>query len=254
MIGAILQPLWRGSLFEKRRNARTMFTGLIREIGTLKSKSPAGGVVRLRIEAPLLSPSLGVGDSVAVNGICLTVTGIKGRAFLVEAATETMRLTTLSAWRSGDPLHLEPALRAGDPLDGHIVQGHVDGVGEITRLRQMGRDLLMTVQLSSEMAANLTSKGSVSVDGVSLTVDEGPFHGEFTVNLIPHTLSATTFGKVRRGKKVNLEMDVLVKAARGGSAFGATTATTADGSGINKEYFLARGFGRLASRSPHRKK
>ncbi len=232
-----------------------MFTGLIREIGKLKSKSPAGGVVRLRIEAPLLAGSLGVGDSVAVNGICLTVTGLQGRTFMVDAATETNRLTTLSTWRSGDPLHLEPALRAGDPLDGHIVQGHVDGVGEITRLRQTGRDLLMTVSLSVDMAANLTPKGSVSVDGVSLTVDEGPFSGEFTVNLIPHTLAATTFGKVRRGRKVNLEMDVLVKAARSGSSTdNPSTAGSVSGSGINKEYLLARGFSRLASRNLGRKK
>jgi riboflavin synthase len=232
-----------------------MFTGLIREIGRLKSKSPAGGVVRLRIEAPELAGSLGVGDSVAVNGICLTVTSLRGRNFLVEAATETMRLTTLSNWRSGDSLHLEPALRAGDPLDGHIVQGHVDGVGEISRLRQTGRDLLMTVALPVDLAANLTPKGSVSVDGVSLTVDEGPFDGEFTVNLIPHTLAATTFGKVRRGRKVNLEMDVLVKAARSGASSGSNEATKiSNGSGINKEYLLARGFGRLGSRSPRRKK
>jgi len=232
-----------------------MFTGLIREIGKLKSKAPAGGVVRLRIEAPVLAASLGVGDSVAVNGICLTVTGIQGRIFSVEAATETMRLTTLSGWRSGDPLHLEPALRAGDPLDGHIVQGHVDGTGEITRLRQTGRDLLMTVALPPQLAANLTPKGSVSVDGVSLTVDEGPFQGEFTVNLIPHTLAATTFAKVRRGKKVNLEMDVLVKAARNGAASGnPEPAVAGKNSGIDKEYLLARGFGRLASRPTNRRK
>jgi len=211
-------------------------------------------VVRLNIEAPLLSPTLAIGDSVAVNGICLTVTGLKGRTFSVEAATETMRLTTLPAWRSGNNLHLEPALRAGDPLDGHIVQGHVDGVGEIVRLKQTGRDLLMTVALSQAMAANLTPKGSVSVDGVSLTVDEGPFNGEFTVNLIPHTLAATTFGKVRRGRKVNLEMDVLVKAARSGTSTDNHPAARSSEGGINKEYLLARGFSRLASRSPNRKK
>ncbi len=232
-----------------------MFTGLIREIGTLKSKSPAGGVIRLRIEAPILTGTLAVGDSVAVNGICLTVTGLQSRIFLVEAATETMRLTTLSAWKSGEKLHLEPALRAGDALDGHIVQGHVDGLGEVIRLRQTGRDLLMTVALPLAMAGNLTPKGSVAVDGVSLTVDEGPFSREFTVNLIPHTIAATTFGKVRRGRKVNLEMDVLVKAARNGASAGVSDVQhLVKGSTITKEYLLARGFGRLALRSPNRKK
>jgi riboflavin synthase alpha subunit len=196
-----------------------MFTGLIREIGRLRGLTPGRGVLRLDIEAPATAAAASLGSSIAVNGICLTVTATSGRRFSVEAASETRRLTTLSHWSRGDRLHLEPALRAGDPLDGHLVQGHVDGTGTVAAVRRSGGGLLMTVALPGELAAWLTPKGSVAVDGVSLTVDEGPFDGRFTVNLIPHTLEMTTFKGVRPGRRVNLEMDVLVKAARGGSAW-----------------------------------
>jgi len=193
-----------------------MFTGLIREIGILKGLVPRGGVLRLDIEAAGTAGTTSIGASIAVNGICLTVTALSGRGFSVEAASETRRLTTLRNWTRGDRLHLEPALRAGDPLDGHLVQGHVDGTGTVAAVRKSGGGLLMTVKIQEDLTAFLTPKGSVAVDGVSLTVDEGPFQGSFTVNLIPHTLAATTFGKLRAGRQVNLEMDVLVKAARSG--------------------------------------
>jgi riboflavin synthase alpha subunit len=232
-----------------------MFTGLIREIGTLRGKVPAGGVLRLDIEAPQTAASAQVGDSIAVNGICLTVTAVQGSRFRVEAATETRRLTTLRDWRSGQRLHLEPSLRAGDKLDGHLVQGHVDGTGEIAAVQKSGGSLLMTVTLAGEQARFLTPKGSVAVDGVSLTVDEGPFDkGRFTVNLIPHTLSWTTFGTARKGRRVNLEMDVLVKAARGGVSWRdlptleAEEKSQARPSGLTLERLLASGFGRRASK------
>ncbi len=198
-----------------------MFTGLIKEIGRIRALTPRHGVVRVDVDAPRTAGAASVGDSIALNGICLTVTAVKGRVFSVEAATETQRLSTLSGWRRGDPVHIEPALRAGDPLDGHLVQGHIDGTGTISAIRKSGGSVLLTVQLADHMARFLTPKGSVAVDGVSLTVDEGPFHtGCFTVNLIPLTLQWTTFGKARVGRLVNLEMDVLVKAARGAAAWG----------------------------------
>ncbi len=195
-----------------------MFTGLVREIGVLKGLSPAGGVVRLDIAAPRTAAGARPGDSIAVAGICLTVTAVRGDAVRVEAATETRRLTTLRTWRPGRRLHLEPALRAGDPLDGHLVQGHVDGVGRVAAVRRAGRDRLVTVTLPPDLARFLVPKGSIAVDGVSLTVDEGPHTDRFTVNLIPHTLAWTTFGDLRPGRPVNLEMDVLVKAARSGTS------------------------------------
>lgn len=193
-----------------------MFTGIIREIGTLRGLSPRGDVLRLAIAAPQTAAAVRDGDSVAIDGICLTVTGARTGVFSVEAAAETRRLTTLGAWRPGRRLHLEPALRAGDGLDGHYVQGHVDGTGRVTAVRQAkGGGRLLTIALPAALAANLTPKGSVAIDGVSLTVDEGPFLDRFTVNLIPHTLAVTNLGALAAGAAVNLEMDVLVKAARG---------------------------------------
>ena len=192
-----------------------MFTGLIREIGRLQGLRP-GGVTRLDIAAPSTAARVAPGDSVAVQGIWLTVTRVRGGVFSVEAAAETRRVTTLTDWRRGRRLHLEPALRAGDPLDGHLVQGHVDGVGRVLRVKRTAGSVFLTVGLDPDLVRYLTPKGSVAVDGVSLTVDAGPHRDRFTVNLIPHTLAATTFGDARTGRRVNLEMDVLVKAASTG--------------------------------------
>lgn len=225
-----------------------MFTGLVREIGVLRAIGPRRGVVRLDIAAPGIGAAARPGDSIAVGGICLTVTGVKGPVFSVEAASETRRLTTLGGWRVGRRLHLEPALRAGDPLDGHLVQGHVDGTGRVTAVRTVGRDRLVTVALPAALARYLVPKGSVAVDGVSLTVDEGPHRDRFTVNLIPHTLQWTTFAGLRPGRLVNLEMDVLVKAARTGAPLGlpslAVPAAAAPAPAVTMDRLRAAGFGR----------
>ncbi len=195
-----------------------MFTGLIREIGVVNGVKPRRGVLELSVTAPRTAAAAQIGDSIAVQGVCLTVTGVRGDVFTVEAAAETRRLTTLGRWRRGRRVHLEPALRAGDPLDGHLVQGHVDGTGRVLTLRRApAGGLLLTVGLAPELASLLTPKGSVALDGVSLTVDAGPHRDRFTVNLIPHTLDETNLGALRAGDAVTLEMDVLVKAARSGS-------------------------------------
>jgi len=229
-----------------------MFTGLIREIGTIQALVRSGGVTRVEVAAPRTAAGAGVGDSIAIDGICLTVTRVSGRGFSVEAASETIRLTTLKTWRSGRRVHLEPALRAGDPLDGHLVQGHIDGVGEVVRVKRAGGGLLVTVDLAGELARYLTPKGSVAMDGVSLTVDEGPFDGSFTVNMIPHTIDTTTFTGVARGRKVNLEMDVLVKAARSGDLSTLPHLDHKKQPGerapLTMDRLLARGFGRVRSR------
>lgn len=231
-----------------------MFTGLIREIGRIRGLAPGRGVTRVDIDAPRTAAAAAIGESIAVNGICLTVTAIKGRVFSVEAASETRRLTTFARWRRGDRVHLEPALRAGDPLDGHLVQGHVDGVGTIDRIQNQGGDLLMTVRCEPEQARFLIPKGSVAIDGVSLTVDEGPHTDRFTVNLIPHTLQWTTFASARRGRRVNLEMDVLVKAARTGRGWPGlekddTGQEEGAGRGLTLERLLAHGFQRRKGRA-----
>jgi riboflavin synthase alpha subunit len=195
-----------------------MFTGLIREIGTLRRTASGGELSRLVIAAPRTAGEVAVGDSLAVNGICLTVTAARAGTVTVEAAAETRRVTTLRRWRSGQRLHLEPALRAGQALDGHLVLGHVDGTGTIAALRWRGASLFLTVSCGEDLAHWLLPKGSVAVDGVSLTVDAGPHADRFTCNLIPHTLQWTTFATARVGQTVNLEMDVLVKAARTGDS------------------------------------
>lgn len=193
-----------------------MFTGMIRELGVLRQRRGGLRALRLDIAAPATAPQLGVGDSLAVNGICLTVVQVQGPVVTVDAAVETLRATTLPSWRVGRLLHLEPALRVGEALDGHLVLGHVDGRGRIVACRRAGAGLLMTVHCGPELARWLLPKGSVAVDGVSLTVDAGPHRDRFMVNLVPHTLRATDLARARPGRAVNLEMDVLVKAARGG--------------------------------------
>jgi len=220
-----------------------MFTGLIREIGSLQAVQPARGAVRLDIRAPVTAGRVAAGDSVAVDGICLTVTRARGRVFSVSAVGETRRLTTMNRWRSGRRLHLEPALRVGDALDGHLMQGHVDGVGRVARVRKQGGSLAVTIAADAPHIALLTAKGSVAVDGVSLTVDEGPFDGQFTVFLIPHTLTETHFGGLRAGDVVNLEMDILVKAARGGNEAERPAPT-----GRTMAQLLAKGFARQRAR------
>ncbi len=227
-----------------------MFTGLIREIGVLRGLTAARGVVRVDIAAPVTAAQVAPGDSVAVDGICLTVTRCRRGVFTVEAVAETRRLTTLANWRRGRRLHLEPALRVGDPLDGHLMQGHVDGLGEVALMRRTGGGLVLTIKAQAAQRQFLTPKGSVAVDGVSLTVDEGPFGDGFTVNLIPHTLGATHFGDLRVGDPVNLEMDVLVKAARSGNfadlpAVGDNApGAQPTGTGRTMEQLLAKGFSR----------
>lgn len=195
-----------------------MFTGLVREIGRVTLLGRRGGVTTLEIEAPLVSrpaagPRPAAGDSVAVNGICLTLVDVRGTRLSVEATTETRRVTTLAEWRAGSLVHLEPALRAGDAVGGHFVLGHVDGTGRLARLERRGEAAAMMVSLPRPLARRLLPKGSVAVDGVSLTLDEGPFEDRFTVTLIPHTLRSTRFARLTSGARVNLELDVLAKAA-----------------------------------------
>ncbi|PJA75943.1 riboflavin synthase [bacterium CG_4_9_14_3_um_filter_65_15] len=227
-----------------------MFTGLVREIGKLRGSETRGDVLRLRIHAPRTASGVEVGDSVAVQGICLTVVGRDRVGFSVEAAVETRRLTTLGSWRPGRLLHLEPALRLGDALDGHLVQGHVDGTGRVRSLGRARGGHSLTIAYPPGLGRFLTPKGSVAVDGVSLTVDEGPFTGTFTVNLIPHTMAETCFSLLRAGSLVNLEMDVLVKSVRSGQGHplaaggGGDAASPVPESSLTMERILAAGYGR----------
>ena len=192
-----------------------MFTGLVREIGTVTALRRAGDLARLLLQAPRCAPELAPGDSLAVDGVCLTVTSLRGGRVTVDAVAETLRVTTVGTWRPGRRVHLEPALRAGDRLGGHLVLGHVDGVGTVGALRRQGEQLRLTVAYPPELGRWMLPKGSIALNGVSLTLDAAPDRGRFTVTLIPHTLSWTRFAEMRRGERVNLEADVL---AKGGEA------------------------------------
>ncbi len=184
-----------------------MFTGLIRHLGTLESRSPRPGGARLRIAAPAdLLERAGTGASIAVNGACLTSVAVDGRAWEADLSEETLQRTTLGRLALGAPLHLEPALRVGDPLDGHLVAGHVDAVGQLlSRPKDEG---LWRFAMPPELAPMTAPKGSVAVDGISLTVvDCGT--DWFTVALIPETVKRTALAGMRPGDPVNLEADPI---------------------------------------------
>lgn len=189
-----------------------MFTGIVRELGRVASIDGGPDGVRLELDAPATAPTVGLGDSVAVNGCCLTVVGSDGGRLAFDAVPETLRRTTLGALRPGDPVNVEPALRVGDPLGGHFVQGHVDGVGRVQSIEAEGDGLRAFVAAAPEILRYCVEKGSITVEGVSLTVAE--LAGDsFAVALIPHTLAETTLSELSQGCEVNLEVDVLAKYA-----------------------------------------
>jgi riboflavin synthase len=164
----------------------------------------------LTIETPRALPRLALGESIAVNGACLTVTAMQGRRFRVDVSPETLRRTTLGTLAKDRRVNLERALRVGDRLGGHVVLGHVDGVGRLERIEPDGDWVLYRFRAPRELAAYLVEKGSIAVDGVSLTIFACRA-GRFTVALIPHPLARTTLGTLARGDGVNLEADVLLK-------------------------------------------
>jgi riboflavin synthase len=187
-----------------------MFTGIVETVGSVRALRRRGSRVELEIEAPAVTEGVRVGDSVAVNGTCLTVTATAGGALRFEAIQETLERSSLGALREGSAVNLERALRADGRLDGHLVQGHVDGTGRVRALRREGDDVRLFVDCDPELAGLLVEKGSVAIDGVSLTVvGVGP--AGFDVALIPHTLEVTTLGRLAAGDRVNLEADVLGK-------------------------------------------
>jgi riboflavin synthase len=190
-----------------------VFTGIVEAVGRVASLERRGDVVAIEVDAPEIAAGVRVGDSVALNGGCLTVTSCEGGRFRFEAVRETLERTSLGALACGSRVNLERALRAGGRLDGHIVQGHVDGTGRVARISRRGDDVRLFVECAPEIADCLIEKGSVAVDGVSLTV-VGVWERGFDVALIPHTLTATTLGERRPGDLVNLEADVLGKYVR----------------------------------------
>jgi len=187
-----------------------MFTGIIEELGTVAAIDGDERGVRIQIDAPKLAALAAVGDSISVSGCCLTVVGIARGSLAFEAVPETLRRTALGALATGGRVNLEDALRAGEPYGGHMVQGHVDGVGTLVARSPDGIGERLRLTAPEHVQRYLIEKGSVTVSGISLTVAELHDDG-FTVALIPHTLAVTTLGDLAVGDAVNLEADVIAR-------------------------------------------
>jgi riboflavin synthase len=186
-----------------------LFTGLVAGTGTVQSLERDGAGVRLRVRSELAG-ELGAGDSVAVNGVCLTAIEPDAQGFSADVMEETLRRSSLGPLGEGDAVNLELPLRAGDRLGGHIVQGHVDATGEVVSVREEGLSRVLRITASADLLRYIVEKGSIAVEGVSLTVSA--VDGDaFEVSLIPETLERTTLGAAARGRTVNLEVDVLAK-------------------------------------------
>ena len=190
-----------------------MFSGIIQAVGTIEQVEPLEKGVRLTIEAGVLG--LGktkIGDSIAMNGACMTATSISGNRFTVDVSRESLDVTV--GLGAPGPVNLEKSMALGDSIDGHLVTGHVDGVGEVAAFERLGESWRLAVRAPKDLGRYIAKKGSVTVNGVSLTVnrvEDGPAGATFEVNLIPHTLEVTTLSRLVAGAKVNLEIDLLAR-------------------------------------------
>ena len=217
-----------------------MFTGIVEHVGTIVSVSPRGKVVQFAIDCSPIVEGVHLGDSIAINGTDLTVTAMAGTTLRFEMVQETANITNLGLLRVGSHVNLERAMRADGRYDGHIMQGHVDGTGSIKEWRRQQEDVRLFVSCAPELASGMVAKGSITVDGVSLTlVDVGPDF--FSVALIPYTLSQTTLGERHVGDRVNLEIDLIGKYVRKylQQIFGAPPAA---GAGLTVERLRELGF------------
>jgi riboflavin synthase len=187
-----------------------LFTGLIREIGEIGSRAGGGAGVRLQVSAPRTAADAQPGDSVAIDGVCLTVVAVGGDSIAFDAVPETLERTTLGTLERGSRVNLEPALRVGDALGGHYVQGHVDGTGRVRSVEAEGEGRRIWFNAPPDLLRYVALKGSIAVQGASLTVADTD-SGGFAVALIPHTLASTTLGTLQPEDCVNLETDVLAK-------------------------------------------
>jgi riboflavin synthase len=211
-----------------------MFTGLIKAVGTLVSSVPRGGGRELAVDLAGLPEMPVVGASVSISGACQTVTVLAGTVAKFDAVEETIRRTKLGMLSPGAKVNLEPALRAGDPLDGHIVQGHIDAVGKLLEIKPLSGSHIFRFSLPSEIAALVAEKGSVAVDGISLTVVEAG-RDFFTVSVIPHSFARTTLPLLKPGDSVNLEADVLAR-------YASRRAQVEQTGGLTEETLRANGF------------
>jgi len=188
-----------------------MFTGIVQAVGEVRAVTPRGGDVEFVFAVGTLDLNgVASGDSISVSGCCLTVTRLTGDSFAADASLETLQVTTLGRWQMGQRVNLEKALRAGDPLGGHYVTGHVDGIATVVGTAADARSLRMEFEVPAPLARYIARKGSVCIDGASLTVNDVA-KNRFGVNLIPHTLEVTTLGGCQAGTQVNVEVDIIAR-------------------------------------------
>jgi len=211
-----------------------MFTGIVEEIAKVERATQGSGTLRLDVRSKFADTGVSIGDSVAINGACLTVVSKSRGALSFDAVRATLASTTLRAVKSGDAVHLERALKAGDALGGHVVTGHIDCVGKVRSVKKDQGGVLLEIAIPKSGTELLVEKGSIAVDGVSLTVASLK-RESFTVNLIPHTLSVTVLGRKRTGDSVNIEFDQLGKYAR-------KTQISANRQGITETFLREKGY------------
>ncbi|MCL2766589.1 MAG: riboflavin synthase [Peptococcaceae bacterium] len=215
-----------------------MFTGIVEELGTLIGVRRGAASAQIDLGATKVLEETRIGDSIAVNGICLTVTRLANKEFSADVMAETLSKTNLGALRAGDPVNLERALRFGDRLGGHLVSGHIDGVGTITGLEKLDIATLITIRAPKAVMRYIINKGSIAIDGTSLTVVD--FKGDnFRVSLIPHTAQVTVLGRKKNGATVNLEGDLIGKYIE---RLLTMPEVPASESGINLQFLAEKGF------------
>ena len=218
-----------------------MFTGIIESIGTIRSLTPKGGDVRVYVQTGKLDlGDVKLGDSIAVNGVCLTAVDLPGDGFWADVSRETLECTAFDDLKSGSPVNLEKALTPTTRLGGHLVSGHVDGVGEIISRSDNARAIQFRVRAPRELAKYIAHKGSITVDGTSLTVNvvDG---AEFELTIVPHTLAETIMADYRPGRRVNLEVDLLARYLER-LLLGDKAAEPNTGSGITESFLAANGY------------
>lgn len=186
-----------------------MFTGIITDVGRVR-RIQAGALAELTITTRFDTTTIAIGASIACSGACLTVIGVEDGAFTVQASAETLARTTIGGWTEGTPVNLEQSLRLGDELGGHLVSGHVDGLATIVERRPEAESVRFSFEAPAALMPFIAPKGSVSLDGVSLTVNEVAAD-RFGVNIIPHTLACTNFGEAQPGQQMNLEIDMIAR-------------------------------------------
>lgn len=221
-----------------------MFTGIIEAVGEIVAAEPKGGDLRLRIKSNGLDlGDVQLGDSIATNGVCLTVVELPGDGYWADVSVETMDFTTVSKWQVGDKVNLEKALTPQTRLGGHMVSGHVDGVGEVVSRNPDGRSERFRLRAPKELAKYIAHKGSITVDGTSLTVNavDGD---EFELNIVPHTIEKTVIGTYKAGSRVNLEVDVIARYLERLLLGDKAAESGGQDSGISLEFLAEHGFNR----------